>query len=171
MLKKIRKKLKEIKGLNTIETAICTMIILVAVGGLIDLNGIMKKFNATSSTTSYIARTISKQGGVRMNKPNSFSGEYVTSQSLYEDIKSNLNNAGIQDSEFTVKINGYTLSPSSNIPIVSYGGDLKVELTIHYSWKLLSQFTGGGDFSKTSNRIVTSSFKYRTSTNIGSTVQ
>lgn len=171
MFKKIRKKLKEIKGLNTIETAICTMIILVAIGGLIDLNGIMKKFNATASTTSYIARTISKQGGVRMNKPSSYSGQYVTSQSLYEDVKSNLNNAGIKDSEFRVRINGYTLSPNSNVPIVSYGGDLKVELTINYSWKLLSQFNGSQNFSKTSNRIVASSFKNRTSTNIGSTVQ
>ena len=171
MLDKIRKKLKETKGLNTIEVAICSMIILVAIGGLLDLNGIMKKFNATSSTTSYIARTISKQGGVRMNKPSSFSGEYVTSQSLYSDVKSNLNNAGIKDSEFTVKINGYTLSSSSNVPIVTYGDDLKVELTINYSWKLLSQFTGGNNYSKTSNRIVTSSIKNRTSSNIGSVVQ
>jgi len=70
-----------------------------------------------------------------------------------------------------VRINGYLLTPGSNIPVVSYGGDLKVELTVRYNWKLLSQFNGGQYFSKTSNRVVASSFKNRNSTYIGSTIQ
>lgn len=171
MINKIKNILKSKKGLNTIETAILSIIILMCIGGMIDLNSIIKKFNATSSTTSYISRTIAKQGGVRMNKPQSFNGDYVTSQELYRDVKSALNKAGIEDSNFTVTINGYNLQPNSNLPIVTHGNNMKVELKIKYNWNFIRQFTGGKDFQKTSNRIVMSTYKDRNSDNIGSEVE
>ena len=171
MINKLKNILKNKKGMNTIETAIVSVIILMCIGGMIDLNTIIKKFNATSSTTSYISRTIAKQGGVRMNKPQSFNGNYVTSQELYSDVKSALNKAGIKDSDFQVTINGNKLQANSNLPIVTHGKTMKVELKIKYKWSFISQFNGGNDFSKSSNRVVMSTFKYRTSSNVGSEVQ
>lgn len=171
MINKLKQILKNQKGVNTIETAIISIIILMCIGAMMDLNNVIKKFNATSSTTSYISRTIAKQGGARTNKPTSFNGEYVTSQELYNDVKSALNNAGISDTDWSVTINGVKLQPNSNLAIVSYGGTMKVNLTIKYKWNFVSQFNGGNSFQKVSNRIVMSTFKYRTSSNVGSTVQ
>lgn len=171
MLDKIRQILKNQKGMNTIETAIVSIIILMCIGAMIDLNNVIKKFNATSATTSYISRTIAKQGGARTNKPTSYSGDYITSQELYNDVKSALNKAGIKDTEWNVTINGVKLQPNSNLAIVTYGGTMNVNLTINYKWNFVSQFNGGNSFQKTSNRVVMSTFKYRTSSSVGTTVQ
>lgn len=171
MLNKLKKILKNKKGINTIETAIISIILLMCIGGMMDLNNVIKKFNATSSTTSYISRTISKQGGVRMSKPLSFNGEYVTSQELYEDVKSALNKSGIKDTEWSVTINGVKLQPNSNLAIVTYGNTMKVNLTINYKWNFVSQFNGGNSFQKVSNRVIMSTFKNRTSSNAGTVVE
>lgn len=171
MINKLKKILKNNKGLNTIETAILSVIILTCIGGLIDLNSIMKKFNATSSTASYISRTIAKQGGVRINKVPQYNGDYVTSRVLYNDVKKILNDAGVKDSEFTVKIDGTLLSPSTNLPIRSYGTSMKVELNIRYKWNFISQVTGVGSFNKSSHRTVNSTFKNRTADDGASDIQ
>lgn len=164
----IKKILNNKKGLNTIETAIISIIIIMCIAGMIDLNTIIKKFNTTSSTTSYIARTIGKQGGIRTSKPDNFHGDYVTSQKLYQDVKSILNKAGIKDSEFSVTINGYPLHSGTNIPLTTYGTNMTIKLTIQYRWKLVQQFIKSSSFEKTSNRIVMSTYKERESGSLDS---
>lgn len=169
--KRIKDTLKSKKGINTIETAILSFIIIMCIGGMTDLNTIMKKFNATSSTTSYISRTVSKQGGVRTNAPESFSGDYITSSELYNDVKSVLNKAGISSSDFKVTINNQVLNNTTNIPIVNYGKNIDINLQINYKWKFTENFGASPTYTKNSPRIAVSTFKNRTDSTDTTTVE
>lgn len=179
LLKKntIKKKLKEKRGLNSIELAMVVFLTLIVTCLLIDVTNISKKHDAVSTTANYISRTIGKQGGLAKSKPSYYPGEYVTSANLYSDVKASLNNAGITDDMWTVTIKTptqgtVTLSPNTNLKIVDYGQEMNVTLSINYEWKMASKFLPVKmKGSNTAERVTLSKFKLRESSNISSEIR
>ena len=133
----------------------------------------MKKQHAISSTDNYVARTIGKQGGLRQNKPDYYPGNYISSSSLYSDIKKSMNDAGIADSDWKLTIKTprdgtVDFTPYTNLSLTEKGKDMEVTLTINYYWNLSAQVTPIKlKGSNTAKRVATSTFKIRenTSTN------
>lgn len=173
---KLSDKIRNSKGLNTIELVIITLTVLVIICATIDYTIIMRKQNAVSTTVNYVARTIGKQGGVREGKPANFTGEYFNSASLYNDVKKIMNDADIKDSDWVLTIKTprdgtKTLTSTTNLSVVEKGNDMEVSLTVNYYWKLASQVSPlkikGTNNAK---RISTSTFKLRESDSSNSTV-
>lgn len=171
------KYIKNSKGLNSIETVIISLIMLMMLSGLIDLTTIIRKQQAVSTTVSYVSRTLGAQGGVNITSNSNpyFPGKYITSSMLYNDIKRTMNDAGIDDSDWKVTVttptNGsFTLSPSTNFT-TKLGKDIKINLTANYYWKLTSQVTPvklKGVINST--RITVSSNETRVDNNINTIV-
>ena len=161
---KLKNILKENKGVMVIETAIVSIIIIICICGIVDLNSVMKKHNSISTTATYISRVVSKQGGVRTSPPDGYYSNYVTSQELFNNVQFVLNKAGIKNDDWDVYINDYKLSPNSYLPVFSRGESIKVSLKAKYKWSIVSQLTPIRlEQSKTANRNVVSTFKNRTS--------
>lgn len=160
---KIAKVLKNKKGFSSIEIAIGAMVFLIAVCGLVDLTSVLRKLNTMSVQSSYIARTVGRQGGVRTSTPTNYdAGDYVSSSELYSNVKKSFNMSGVPDTMWTATVNGVTLTPSTNLPIVTYGSNIPVKITIKYNWGLVSNFIPGKiTQSKQSYRTIVSSFKLR----------
>lgn len=181
MLKKymnyIRDKFSNKKGMNTIEMAIITILSIICVCGLLDLTNIMKKHNAISTTANYVTRVMGKQGGVQQAKPAMYPGEYITSSQLYDEVKLNMNSAGIEDGNWEVRVTipgdgTKPLKEDSNYKIATHGEDMKIQLEAHYNWTMLAQvipITPTG--YNIANRETNSKFKVRTWNKVESTVQ
>lgn len=140
MKKYINKYIKNKKGLNAIQTAIGVFIVLICICGFIDLTTTMYKFNALSSTATYVTRIIEKQGGINPTPPKSFVGEFVPTAELYNDIKAIMNNAGIADDKWEVFVNNVKVAGNNYGIIKYYGEDIKVEVRIKYSWNMVKNF-------------------------------
>ena len=163
MVSKLKKIFKSNKGLSCIETAICTLILLTCIVAFFDVTIIGNKFSAMSTNMTYATRTLSNQGGVRMY-PNSdwpVGKDYINSSYLYSNIKKGFNNAGIKDTEWNVKINGVTLSPTTMLS-VDRNGEIEVEMTIKYKWDTLASISPiNPTFEKTIKRYTISTYKIR----------
>ena len=174
---KVNKKLKEKRGLNSIELAMIVFLTLMVVCLLIDVTNIKKKHDAVSVSANYVARTIGKQGGVAKSKPLHYPGEYITSQQLYTNVKENLNDAGISDDMWSITIKAPSqgkvkLSPNTNLRVVDYGQEMNVTLDIDYEWKMASKFlpiTMKGN--NTAERVTLSKFKLRENSNANSEIR
>lgn len=160
---KITRILKSKKGFSSIEIAIGAMVFLIAVCGLVDLTSVLRKLNTMSVQSSYIARTVGRQGGIRPSTPTNYdAGDYVTSSELYNNVKKSFNMSGVPDTMWTATVNGVTLTPTTSLPIITYGTDIPIKITIKYNWGLISNFIPGKiTQSKQSYRTVVSSFKLR----------
>lgn len=181
MIKKHKKyeknKILNKKGMNTIEMAIITILSIICVCGLLDLTNIMKKHNAISTTANYVTRVMGKQGGVQQAKPAMYPGEYITSSQLYEDVKLNMDSAGIEDGDWEIKVTipgdgTKSLKQDSNYKIATYGQSINIQLEAHYKWTMLSQVI---PISPTgyniANRATDSKFKVRILNKVESTMQ
>lgn len=177
---KIKKKNENIldeKGMNSIELAIITLMAIMCICALLDLTNIMKKQNAISTTANYITRVVGKQGGVREVKPEMYPGEYITSQQLYEAVRKNMLSAGIDETDWTVRItvpgnSVEKLTSHSNFKLVTHGQPIKIQLEAHYNWTMLSQVipmkpTG----SNVANRETDSKFKVRELNEVQSSIE
>lgn len=152
-MKKYFKYLKNKKGLSAIQTGIGTIIILMCICAFVDLSTNMYKFNALSSTATYITRIVEKQGGIAQTPPSSLKGEFVPTYELYNDVKKIMNNAGIADDKWEVYVNGTKLiGGSGNGRIKYYDEDITVEVKIRYDWGLVKNFVG---FNKEYEKSVT----------------
>lgn len=160
---KITKVLKNKKGFSSIEIAIGAMVFLIAVCGLVDLTSVLRKLNTMSVQSSYIARTVGRQGGLKPSTPTNYDdGDYITSAQLYSNVQKSFNMSGVPDTMWQATVNGQILSPSTSLPIVTYGTEIPIKITIKYNWGLVSNFIPGRiSQTKQSYRTVVSSFKYR----------
>lgn len=159
---RLKERIRNSKGITTIEVAISAMIIIVALAGFVDMVNVSQKMDTASSVNGYIGRVVAAQGGVRVQPTVHHSGNYVTSPQLYREVKTTLENGGFTEEDFKLKINGVEISPTSNVPITSFGERIKIELTVDYRWDLISGALGTDmGSSKTSKREVVSSFKKR----------
>jgi|HigsolmetaAR206D_1030411.scaffolds.fasta_scaffold00120_27 hypothetical protein len=142
MWKRLKAKLKGRKGFGSIEIAICSLIILMMIGGLADMIQIMQKIDTVSQTTGYVARTIQKQGGVRTVRIQNFYGKYTTTPVLYNNVKDMMASNGIPEEDWKLYIavgdKTYSITPSTSVPLVNYGYRMKVILKVDYRWAILS---------------------------------
>ena len=95
----IKSKYKQLKkkGMNTIETSIIIVIILLCIMTFLDLMEITQKFSAASTTANYVTRLVGRQGGISNNIPKNFTsyghGPYITSSSACGVLNQSLQKA------------------------------------------------------------------------------
>ena len=58
-------KIKNQKGLSTLQTVVIAITAIICISFFIDLTNVVKKQQAVSLTSTFVSRTIAKQGGVR----------------------------------------------------------------------------------------------------------
>lgn len=158
----IQKKLKQREGMTTIEVAISILIVLLALGGFVDMVTNSQKFDTASSVTGYVGRVVGNQGGVNTTAPEQFSGNYVTSPQLYREVTMILKNGGIPEEDFRLLVNGREITADTQMSPLTFGERMKVELRVAYQWNHISKVVPtelGG--VQVSSREVVSSFKVR----------
>lgn len=162
-MNQILKKIKNSKGMTSIEVGISVIILIMVISGFVDLTTILRKQTTLSNASTYVARTVGLQGGVRGTEPEQFEGySYTNNKELYDNLNTMFKDAGISSNNWTCTINGYKLSSSTNTPLYDFGQDIKINLTIDYDWGLVSNFIPGTLHNhRTSERIITSSYKIR----------
>ncbi|MDF2879509.1 MAG: hypothetical protein K0R54_66 [Clostridiaceae bacterium] len=165
------KKLKEDKrGTMAIEIVVGMLMFLLVLCFFLDITIITWKFSVISQTNTYLARTAGLQGGIRTSAPTGYPGgndAYASSSEVYKQIQENFKSAGINDNEYTVKINGTKLRSNSNVA-VDYLDNITTYIEVDYKWDLVSNFIPGDlTNSITSKRAVISEFKYRYDSWIG----
>lgn len=160
---KITKILKSRKGFSTIEIAIGSIIFIIAISGLIDLTSVLRKLNTMSTQSSYIARTVGRQGGVQLSTPYNYDEkDYVPSAELYSNVKKSFNMSGVPDTNWEATVNGQLLTPGTNLSVITYGTEIPIKVSIKYNWGLISNFIPGAiSQHKESYRTVVSSFRLR----------
>lgn len=163
-MRRFLNKLKNNKGMTSIEVGITVIILIMVLSGFVDLTTILRKQTTLSNASTYVARTVGLQGGVRTNKPDQFGGQnYINSVQLYNNLNTMFKDAGISTNSWTCKVNGYDLNASTNTPLYDFGKEIVIDITVDYNWGLLSNFIPGTLHNKrTSKRIITSSYKIRT---------
>lgn len=180
MLKNIIKKLKEKKGINSIQMAMSSLMVIAVITCMVDFIIISNRMQNISSTINYISRVMSNQGCLANTpetscKINSESGIYkieyiknkkfVKSSELYETIKSMMNSDGIKDSEWRVYIDGQLLTPSTVTKTFDFKSKIPIEVQIDYRWTNLSNIlpvnesTLSGTFN--SQIFIVSTYKVR----------
>lgn len=166
-MKKFSKKLKEKKGMSTIEFAIGMLILVTMLIFFCDLFKISYTYYVANQQLNYVARTVGIEGGVHAVEPTGFPEKYYTSGDVLKSMEDGFKGAGVKPSDFSVVIRdvntdkSITLTPSSNIT-VDYTKGVNVEVNVKYKWNLLSQILPfvNKDNSFTVKRYVVSEFKY-----------
>lgn len=137
---KNRLKKKDKRGISVLTMVAGLLMVFIAIGGLADLTILQTKFSALSTQSSYVSRVVSGQGGISHRRIDNFQGRYVTSGELYRNISGAMNNAGISNDEWSVRIGGTELTPGTHIPTYDYGERLTVSVSIDYGWPFTSNF-------------------------------
>lgn len=164
MKKIINKYIKNKKGISSIQTAIGVFIVLICICAFMDLSTTMYKFNALSTTATYVTRIAEKQGGITTIPPSSYRGEFTSSTDVYNDVKTIMNNAGINDSQWDVYVNGGRLNGFNDTPVRYYGEDVVVEVKVRYGWNMVKNFLRmNQEYEKTATRTTKSSLIKRES--------
>lgn len=180
MLKKFKNRLKDKKGLNSIEMVIGSLVVVALFAGMTDFIKISNRMQSLSSTMTYVSKVVSNQGCVAMNPESVYrdsSGrelynidyiknkKYVSSEELYENVSEIMKSDGIPEDDWKVYIDGKRLTPSIKTDLFDFRERIPVEVRIDYRWGTLSNIlpvdedTLGGTF-KTSQDIV-STYKIR----------
>ena len=96
-IKTLKNKLKNKKGMNSIETTIIVLILCFCILTMLDLMEITQKMSATTSAINYVTRLVGRQGGISNGTPENFSayghGSYITSDSAVDIINVSLRKA------------------------------------------------------------------------------
>lgn len=159
------------KGSMAIEIVIGMLAFILVLSFLMDLLMLSWKFYVISSVSSDVARTAGIQGGFRSYAPSGFQGgdaEYMSSSDMSGKIADEFEKAGIDAGEYTVKVNGYSITNGGATPEVDYRKDIKTEIKVDYRWDFIDNFIPGQLTQKiTSKRSAVSEFKYRYDTWVG----
>ncbi|TBX14948.1 hypothetical protein BFS06_12125 [Clostridium perfringens] len=167
-MSKIKKFIKNNKGIATLELAIGMIILIIILIFSIDLLKIAHTYYVSGQQLNYVARTIGIEGGVHAQEPKGFPEKYYTSADIIRSMKQGFASTGIKEKDFYVVIKNLdnnksvTLKPTSNIT-VDYAQGVDVELHVKYKWSLLSQIIpmmNQGNREFTLKRFVVSEFKY-----------
>lgn len=160
--RQLKERLANKAGMTTLEVAISVIIVLMALGGFVDMVNTSQKLDTASSVTGYVGRVVANQGGVRTAPTVHHVGNYVTSDQLYREVSMILKNGGVPEEDFKLLINNKVIKPGTNIPLQDFGKRMKVELKVAYRWDMISQLVPGDmEGEKVSSREVISSFKVR----------
>lgn len=157
------KKLKEKKGVSSIEFVIGLMILLMIACFLLDVMILGFQLQSYSSINSNFTRTLAVQGGVRTSAPTGYPGgnlAYTNSSALNQIVRTNMESSGIQPGSYQIRVNGINFGSNSNIE-VDYLGNIRTEIVLTYRWAFTSNFIPGNIVTThTSRRNTLSEFKY-----------
>lgn len=168
---KLRNKLKNKKGMSTLDFIINVFILLILFSFLTDLFVISFRQYKVSQFTNDIVRVISKQGGVRTTAPTNFPGgndNYLDKTEFQNIINSRLQDIGainysvnlFRESGGTEVSSTYP-SPTATNFSVDYQEYIRIEIKYNYKWSLMSAFIPGGlKGTLTSSKIGYSEYKY-----------
>lgn len=127
-LQSIKTRLKNKKGMNTIETVIIVIILLLCILTMLDLMETTQKMSSTTSAVNYVTRLVGRQGGISNSTPENFSsyghGSYVTSEAACNILNQSLQKA------FSITDGSSVLGNQVKIYIQPY--DLNREDGIYY---------------------------------------
>lgn len=159
-------KLKNKKGLSTLEIVIGVFIFIIVLCFLMDLLILNWKFSVIAQTNTQVARIASIQGGVLNSPPQAWPGgnsNYITISELNDILNDKFQSAGIASNEWEIRIGSGGISKSGTKSPVSY--DYKevfsVEITVDYRWDFMSNIIPGNlRQTITSKRPAMSEWKY-----------
>ncbi|NLZ35686.1 MAG: hypothetical protein GX889_12470 [Clostridiales bacterium] len=167
-------KIKNQKGLSTLQTVVIAITVIICISFFVDLTNVVKKQQAVSLTSTFVSRTVAKQGGVRVSVPSEFmeKEDYINSADLYNKVKKSMNSANISDNQWSLKIKTptqgtITIKPNTNLTLVDAGKNMEITLTVNYKWDVVSKvipFNPNGQIN--SKRVATSTLKVRGNTNL-----
>lgn len=147
MIKKIKERISNKKGMSTIEFAISLMVFILIFSYIFDLVLITYNQYSISEQTTQIARQIAKQSGCLRITPYNFPGgekNYYSTTELYNIMNEKMTKLGITEDKWdiVIKTNGksFTLTPTSPGFNTEYGEYISVETIYNYEWGLWSQF-------------------------------
>lgn len=166
-MRRILKKIKEKKGMSTIEFAIGMLILFGVLVFIIDLSKIAYVYYIANQQLNYVSRTIGIEGGVHATEPSGFPETYYTSSQVLKSMENTFGGVGVEPSDFSVIIKdnkthkSVKLTPVSNIT-VDYTKGVDVELHVKYKWSLFGQIVPSinKDREFVVKRYVVSEFKY-----------
>lgn len=152
--KNIKDKIKNKKGLSTIEWVICMLIFLMFVSFLFDLFFISYKQFRVSAEGTNLMRVISNQSGIEDNTPYNYPGgdeNYLTVDEAYDRLNETFKGLGISedDWEMEVSMRDKTLATIEDTTVIieqgasgikgDYRDYVTLKITFKYKWGLWSQ--------------------------------
>lgn len=153
MLKFIKKKIKEKKGLNSIEMVIGSLVVITLFAGMTDFIKISNRMQSISSTISYVSKVLSNQGCLANNPESVYvnpdgtqyynisyikNEKYIDSRTLFEAVSNIMRNDGIAEDEWRVFVGGQRLTSSTKTKVFNFRERIPVEVQVDYSWGTLS---------------------------------
>lgn len=175
--KKSKKAINNKKGMSSIELIFGALASIVIFAGYLDFIFISNRMQAMSTSMTYLSRTISNQGCLSNDPENNClingktgykidyikNKKFVTSQVLYNEIKSIMDNEHIPTSDWTVYIDGVKLSKATKTKLYNFQEEIDIKITVKYEWKNLASLLPvkhlRGEF--TSNQNTVSLYKFR----------
>lgn len=159
-------KLKNKKGISTIEIIIGVFIFLIILCFLLDLLILLWKFSVIAQTNTEVARIAGIQGGVLSSPPHAWPGgnkNYITISELDAMLTDKFESAGIASNEWEIRIGsgGISKNGGKSTAKYDYKDTFSVEITVDYRWDFMSNILPGNlKQSITSKRPAMSEWKY-----------
>lgn len=163
IVQKMIYKLKNKKGMSTIEIIIGVLIFLALLCFMLDLLILTWKFSVVAQTNTYLARVSGIQGGALWSAPDDYPGGYETIGELNATINEKFQAAGIASTEWSGsvgngRIGSHGTSESSEY---DYKEVFTTEITVRYRWEFMSNIIPGSlTQTITSRRPAMSEWKY-----------
>lgn len=114
-----RNGLRKKEGYSAINVIVSVMVLLLTMNLLVELTLLGQRYSFMAQTTSYIARVVGAQGGIRTSIPPGYPRLdrhlYTTSSTFFDVLDDGFRKAGFDS--WTVTINNRTLTRGSNIAI------------------------------------------------------
>ena len=153
MVKQIKEKLKNKKGMLSIEYMISFLVFLVLLTFTVDLAVLSVKRNQMTKFSQTVVRQIKVQSGALATMPTNFAGSdssYVTSSDLTSAFTRKLTDLGLSTANASIVIEGtsrtgsprtYTFQPGRTASAdLKYQTPFTVTLKFKYKWGFFSSF-------------------------------
>lgn len=167
-------KIKNKRGISTIEIMIGMLIFLVTLCFLTDLLMLLWKFSVVAQTTTQVARITGIQGGALASAPTDWpggAGNYVNISGIHRIVEEKFETAGISSSEWTMKIGGGNVGKDGTRATgqIDYTDNFTVEAIVNYHWDMTSNILPLVNLNQiiTARRPAMSEWKYNRNSWIG----
>lgn len=146
---KLTKLKKDKKGVMAIEIVIGMFMLLMILCFMMDLLILSWKFSVISQINSKVARQAGIQGGVLAKAPDGYPGgdsAYTDINELYSIVRETFENAGIEESEWRLYIDGkHVLGSGTKVASrrIEYRESFQTKIEVTYSWDFISNFIPG----------------------------
>lgn len=149
----LKNKLKEKKGISSLQITIGALIVSFVFAFLCDLVHVSNRMQSISSAMSYVSKVVSNQGCLTNNPESAYvdsSGnrlyeidyiknkKYVDANNLYNAVLNIMNSDGIPTSDWKITIGGQTLSANMKTPLYDFRERIPITVEINYSWNTIA---------------------------------